>query len=362
LKQRAHAWIAYRALKLLDETCEPYVKSLVELLSFYLSDVWEGAWLPDSLIRDIGYGHIYKMDNSDEFIEKISTKKHRIVPNTKLKKDFDGKRLCLEYVQDEQILNKPYWVNDESGRLPDRVIAISHSIIDMLKMADFPLAFYAKEVKAAAYKENLSKQKIKDLSLSPNYSARQIALTFFLASHYIADAHVPVHCDLRDYNAKKLDGTRERRLPKPLHSGIEAAWEKSMPTVKKLAIHDYTKDSLEDLIKLPRKSIVTLNKNNSDYALKPDVYANMRNEWNEANDICRVSYAVSKKWVPYSYKEIERKVGEDECKKTEFNEQELLKVIPKKEFEDVTNRIFHDAVESVARLWYRSWKIYCKPK
>lgn len=132
MKQRAHAWVALRALKLLDDSGS--APKLMELLSFYLSDVWDGAWLPDTLIRDMSYGHIFKMDAAQE--------ERRRVPYRELNKRLAGKRLCLEYVKKSEELNKPYWINEEmSGHLPDRVIAINHSIIDMLKMGDFPSHF-----------------------------------------------------------------------------------------------------------------------------------------------------------------------------------------------------------------------------
>ena len=66
MKQRAHAWCALRALKLLDDSGK--APKLVELLSYYLSDIWEGAWLPDTLIVDMQYGHTYKMDSDPKIM------------------------------------------------------------------------------------------------------------------------------------------------------------------------------------------------------------------------------------------------------------------------------------------------------
>lgn len=71
MKQRAHSWVALRALKLLDDSGR--VPKLVELLSYYLSDVWEGVWLPDTLIVDMQYGHIFKLD-SDPAVQGNLTK------------------------------------------------------------------------------------------------------------------------------------------------------------------------------------------------------------------------------------------------------------------------------------------------
>lgn len=361
VKQKAHAWIALRALKLIEDSEADNSKSFVELLTYYISDVWEGAWLPDILIKDMGYGHIFKMDNDSHFVKEIDKQDHRKVPYAELKKKLKGTRLCLEYAKDCPVLDKPYWVNNTDGHLPSRVIAINHSIIDMLKMGDYPMAFYLKNVDSMKYKEDLLSKKVKDLSISPNFSARQIALTFFITSHYIADAHMPLHCDLRDKSKKRLDtGNRERRLPEGLHPGIEKVWEKSMPPKKYLTLHGYTQDSINKVIeKLPKTSLIELD-TNSDYELNTTLYKSMPNEWDEMKNICRTSFAVSRKWITKSFKKIEKDVGPNRCVKNKvFNEAEVLKVIDK-DFKDVTNRIFHDAVESVARLWYRAWNIFCK--
>ena len=185
-------------------------------------------------------------------------------------------------------------MTDKSGHLPDRVIAINHSIIDMLKMGDFPIAFYLKKEKPEEYMKELTRQKIKDLSLSPNFSARQIALTFFIASHYICDAHMPLHCDLRDMEAMTVEGTIERRLPEPLHRGIEAVWEKSFPSKNVLTIHRYTRESIEKVTtSLPSNSLIEIDKVPT-YALSKELYKNMPNEWDEMVNICRISYAVSR--------------------------------------------------------------------
>jgi len=367
VKQRAHAWVALRALRLIDESKKEQARLLVELLSYYLSDVWDGAWIPDTIISDMSYGHIFKMDSDDKFVEGISSQPWRKATYSDLKKETSGKRLCLEdYLKDSEELGKPYWVTEKSGKLPDRVIAINHSIIDMLKLGDFPIAFYLKKKKSDAYKEEeLSKQKIKDLSLSPNFSARQIALTFFISSHYVCDAHMPLHCDLRDQFAQKMgEDKSERRLPKALHPGIEAAWEESFPDKEVLTIHDYTRESIENVTSnMPKDSLIEIDKAGSPYALSKQIPSNVPNEWDEMTNVCRISYAASRKWIPQSIKDIQDLIGEDKCKPDapELQYNDITKITGEKDFKDVTNRVFHDAVESVARIWYRAWDIFTKP-
>jgi hypothetical protein len=339
MKQRAHAWVALRALKHVDDSGK--APKLVELMSYYISDVWDGAWLPDTLIGDMSYGHIFKMDSDAQLLGGIEER--RRVTYSQLKSKLGGNRLCLKHVKDSDELKRPIWVHETaSGHLPDRVISLSHIITDMLKMGDYPLAFYAKKKRSKAYrKEDLSCQNIKDLSLSPNFSARQIAMTFFLLSHYICDVHMPLHCDLRDYGSRSRGITR--KLSKTLHPSIEGVWEASFPEKDVLAIHDYTKASLDEIVaNLPANSLIEIDKN-PDYALGR-ITKMKGNQWDEMVNVSRVSYAFSRKWITKDYKDVgalKRAIGNDEFKKS-------------------TNIIFHDVVEEIARVWYKAWEVFVK--
>jgi len=339
MKQRAHAWVALRALKLVDDSKQ--APKLVELISYYISDAWNGAWLPDTLIVDMHYGHIYKMDSSSKSLNHdISHEDWFKVPYDELNKRLVGKRLCLEYVKDFEELEKPYRTHPQlGGHLPNRVIAISHTIGDMLKMSDFPLAFYAQGKKPGSYSKALTAQKVKDLSLSPIFSARQIALTFFVLSHYVVDAHMPLHCDLRDFGSERA-GLR-RRLPQRLHPSVEELWESYFPTKEELVLHEHLRTSVSDIISsLPERSLVEIDTNNK-YKLNPKIYSTVSDEWVEMVHVARVSYAVSRKWIDRPYKDV----------------SELINSSARSdEFKHVINCIFHDAVESVGRLWMKAWK------
>lgn len=337
MKQRAHAWTALRALKLLDDSRK--APKLVELLSYYLSDAWEGAWLPDTLIVDMRYGHTYKMDSDPDVMGFDITKENWLkIPYKRLKSRLKGNHLLLKYIKDESELNKPYRSHaDKGGHLPNRVIALSHTVADMLKMSDYPLGFYAKKKKSSTYQKDLSSQSVKDLSLSPNFSARQIALTLFMLSHYICDAHMPLHCDLRDYGGGK---DKTRRLPKKLHPSIEAEWEKQFPEKEALILHEYKKQSVDEAVEaFPKRSIIKIDAR-KEYSLNNKIPRITHNEWQEMVYICRVSYALSRHWIKKPYKDVKA----------------LIRGIGKAEFERVTNYIFHDAVQSVASIWYKAWR------
>ena len=364
VKQQAHAWVALRALKMIDDWGD--AEKLTHLLSFYLYDVWDGAWLPDIRIVDMSYGHIYKMDSDPKFIYKKLPQETWFIKSAEdLRKRLVGKRLCIDYVNDSQELDKPYRSHPkEGGHLPNRVIALSQTIGDMLKMSNFPLAQYAKKEKkkfrdASNILISISEQKIRDLSKSPNFTAREIALTFFMISHYVCDAHMPLHCDLRDFSPTRKWYKWKRRLPEKLHLWIEKYWEESFPPKKALILTAYTKDTLNKIVvdKMPKNTIIQIDKD-SKYKLSEKVPKKLKgDEWNEMVYTTRVSYAVARKWIskdkdwyslmPKTYGQFRRLVS---------NKQGFGDGAFAEDFEDVTNRIFHDAVESVARIWYKSWR------
>ncbi|MFX1516356.1 MAG: hypothetical protein ACFFC6_08605 [Promethearchaeota archaeon] len=56
MKQQSHAWVALRGLKLLDDWKK--APKLVELTFSYISEVWDGAWLPDIRLYDMSFEHL----------------------------------------------------------------------------------------------------------------------------------------------------------------------------------------------------------------------------------------------------------------------------------------------------------------
>ena len=337
MKQRAHAWVALSALKLLDDLGT--APKLVEMLSFSLSDVWDGAWLPDTRIVDMTYGHIFKMDDSRARLGfNVQDEPWMKVGYDELKKRLKGKRLCLELVRGDPVFDLAYRTHPQSGgHLPNRVIALCQTLGDMLKLCDYPLAFYARNQPPKAFQEDLSQQKVKDLSRSPMFSARQISMMFFVLSHYVTDAHMPLHCDFRDYGAKR---SQLNRLPKSLHPSIEKKWEEHLPDISVFTMHGYTLASLDDMVAaLPADSMFKVG--TGKYKLKSSITSTDSDEWNEMVNVARVSFALARNWMPVgcSYKKADDMLADDE-----------------QLFVDVTNRIFHDAILSVARLWLKAWK------
>jgi len=331
-------------LKLIEDSGQ--APKLAELLFYYLPEVWQGACFRDTFIVYRDYGQICKMV-SNYTIPGLNLKGQDWlrVDKKKLEKFLAGKRSCLEYISDSPELSKPYRSHPEyGGHLPNRVIALSHTIGDMLKLSDFPLSFYAQTKKKKAYSArenaavNLSNEPIKNLSLSPNFSARQIALTFFMLSHYVSDAHMPLHCDLRDSSEPPIG----RRISEKLHPSIEDVWDKWFPSEINFAAHVRQEQSIDDaVLTLPKGSLLKVD-TDPQYALGKDIKKIKQDEWQEMVYVTRVSYAVSRKWIGKSYK----------------TAQEMISDISEAEFVRVSNFIFQDAVSSIARLWYAAWIRY----
>ncbi|MBI5125575.1 MAG: hypothetical protein HZA70_05015 [Planctomycetes bacterium] len=375
MKQCAHAWVALRALKLLDDWGKEEevkkVNKLVEMLSCYLADVWDGALIPDTLLVDMSYGHVFKMDSDPNYVSKnLPNEKWFIKPVKELKTYLVGKRLCLDYIKDCEELDKPYRTHlEKGGHLPSRVIALCHGVSDMLKMGDYPLAEHVKKKLPEKVKDasntDWSAEKIKNVVGWPNFSARQIAMQFFILAHYVTDAHMPLHCDLRDFTVGKKS---DRRLPEALHPLIEELWEESFPSREDLALTRYSNKSLDEIVgNLPKNSLIEVNKERSEYYLGNDVEKSRKgDEWNEMVYTARVSYAVARKWITADkdYNWWEKKIPKG--KKGRMVKNALGELVHSgkglgdgrfvEEFKDVTNRIFHDAVRSVARLWYHTWQ------
>jgi hypothetical protein len=358
IKQRAHAWVALRAFKMIDDWGN--APKLTEMLSYYLSDVWNGAWLPDTRIVDMRYGHIFKMDSDPAFIyPELPNEKWLIKSAEDLSKVLAGERSCIAYVTDSEELKKPYRDRPkDSGHLPNRVLALAHTIADMLKLSDFPLGAYAQKKKvkdASNVTIDLSAQKVADLSKSPNFSARQIALTFFLLSHYVCDAHMPLHCDLRDLSLSEKPSLK-RRLPENLHPWIEQYWEENFPLKQDLILTEYTKDTLDEIVvdKIPKGSMIAVDRDPK-YSMGKKVDSGLKgDEWNEMIYTTRLSYAVARKWIPTDVDWLKLLPGDYNKFRKSVSNKELGGTFSE-DFVDVTNRIFQDAVRSVAAIWNNAW-------
>jgi hypothetical protein len=63
------------------------------------------------------------------------------------------------------------------------------------------------------------------------FSQRQIIYLYLLASHYVVDACVPMHCDLRDDPPSEEESSKPRGsyFPPSLHGQVEELFERAVP-------------------------------------------------------------------------------------------------------------------------------------
>lgn len=187
MKKYTHAWIAFKAIErlrsasLTDEN-RAFADYLIEWFQSYKDGVIRGAWYPDEIIKDNGTSHILKIAyvsaDSPEF-------RFRVLPSSSL---------LYRTGRASPLHNRAYTLDDKYN-LPERCEALSHSVIDTLRIME-------REPKGSA--------------LSPtNHHA---ALILFMLSHYIADAHMPMHCDARPGDLGSFD----------LHAAVEQVWEEEV--------------------------------------------------------------------------------------------------------------------------------------
>jgi hypothetical protein len=355
MKKRSHAYIALRALKLIDDETKDsssawrrQARKLAELLFFYLPEVYEAAWLPDSVIVDLSTGHIFKMGATAEEtgIADVAEDQRFKATYSTLKRRLVGNRLSLEAAKGASVLRDPYRSNpDLGGELPNRVLALSHGIGDQLKLSDYPLDFYVKPArkrgfaKAAKTAGGMSGVRVDTLSLAPTYSARQIAMSCFILSHYVVDAHMPIHCDIREYRHPTLGMSFDDRF----HHRLEKEWEDQVP--EESALQTMESRSLDECLDTLPVGSVFSQLGVGPYSLS--LVRLKRGEWEEMVDVCRVSFALSRKWIPDGAATVADIRGHRTPEHT-----------PAEDFESLTLSIFHDAVEAVARIWLKSWLRY----
>ncbi|HNW51591.1 MAG TPA: hypothetical protein PKH79_10955 [Prolixibacteraceae bacterium] len=181
MKQYTHAWLAFMAMKRLQKAsiAKNEQKSVVSLLKWFMNNrdsVIKGSWYPDAVIKDMATSHVLKYKPG----EANQTGTFRQLPN---------EYHLYQIGKKNELYKKAYSV--EKGNLPDRCESLAHSIIDNLKMQE-------------------SEEKGSPISPTDNH----VATIFFMLSHYIADSHMPLHCDVRQFSEGE-----------DLHAHIEKEWD-----------------------------------------------------------------------------------------------------------------------------------------
>ena len=211
---------------------------------------------------------------------------------------------------------------DNVTNLPNRCEALAHSVIDQLKIQE-------KEVKGSP--------------ISP--LDNQVALLMFMLAHYIADAHMPFHCDSRQFS-QGVD----------LHSYIEGKWEDEIKNF--YSIDEPNNRFFYDRHGFPEKTDAA----NINVSFLADLDQELQNrpfrvgygqtnanilEFMEA--VCQYSYLISYEFIPQGF---------DESNVTIQNYHNLPG--QRYSYKELSVMAFADAIDSLARAWFRVWRRYMR--
>jgi hypothetical protein len=312
MKKYTHAWLAFMAIRRLENldlsrTNRVYAGNLVQWFKSHRDGVAQGAWYPDSVIKDMANSHVLKLTPLTN-----TGSKFRRLPTT-----------YLNYRHGKSSpVGKQSFSIDEHDNLPDRCESIAQSVIDHLKIQE-------------------SEEKGSPVSPTDN----QVALLLFMLSHYIADAHMPFHCDSRRFS-EGID----------LHSLVEGDWEDKIE-------HYYQIDKDSERFFYDQHGHPMKNANNereyesSILRTVDDVLNNRKfviswgaknkNVWDFMSAICQHSYLLSYSLIPQQY---------DYADVTSDNWMDLGLI----SFEDLSVAALSDAIDSIARVWFRIWRRFMK--
>jgi len=306
MKKYTHAWLAFMAIKRLDEieikNHKKNAASLVQWFNNHRDFVIQGSWYPDSVIKDMSTSHIlkYKPDTNS----KNNT--FRKLPSSYHLYDI-GKK--------SDYYKKPY--NIVKGNLPDRCESLAHSIIDNLKMQE---------------------EEDKGSPISP--TDNHIATIFFMLSHYIADAHMPLHCDDRAFSNEKN-----------IHAHIEKEWDDLIRECYSIDMDNerffYNPEGYP--LKIGNNDIIDwVEKETVERKFKIGWGANNKSTWDFMSAITQYSYLTSYKMIPENY-------TPDNLDMNTF-----INLNTGYSFEEYSKYILIDAIDSISRVWLRVWNKYNK--
>jgi hypothetical protein len=206
MKHNSHIYVAAKAIQLCATSVDNLVddkgnyfaaqaktkerlaaKELERLLRYYGQFLTEATWAPDDVLKDNHPFHVFKLFADDEFPN------HGLTTLDKFTDSASG-RIYSKF----------------SGGLPYRVDHMAEEIVTMEKLREY----------------------------NDQYELRQILYRYLLISHYVADAHVPNHCDLRD-DPPAAGGPPPGAQPPPnglymsedAHGDLETLWDQAVTPV-----------------------------------------------------------------------------------------------------------------------------------
>ncbi|MBR3725396.1 MAG: hypothetical protein IKN11_08440 [Bacteroidales bacterium] len=307
MKKYTHAWLAFMAIKRLDcanipEELKGDAQSLVKWFHDYRDFVIEGAWYPDQVFKDMATSHIikYRPDTAER------EQKFKRLPRT---------MQCYNKGMKSPLYKKPFAI--EEGNCADRCESIAHSIVDCFKILR-------------------TEERGNPISTTSNH----IAMRFFILSHYIADCHMPLHCDCRSFSSGEN-----------IHGFIESEWDKQVKASYHIDIPNNRFFYDPQGYPLANKITPLVQEVENDIVNREFLYTwgnGNNNTWDYISAVSEYSYLMSYRLIP-----------------KEFDEKNLTKELYKSSeaysrLGEYSSDILCDAVDSIARVWLHVWARYRK--
>ena len=320
MKMYTHAWLAFMAMKRLQfvdyadaisstdpgklERLKADAKSLVRWFKSYRDYVIEGAWYPDQVFKDMGSSHIIKYEPGAD----IEKPQYKHLPDS----IEMGKQ-----AKQSTVYKKAFTIKE--GNLADRCEAISHDIVDNLKML---------------------RTEDKGCPISPTNN--HIAMRFFIQSHYIADCHMPLHCDVRPFSSGK-----------DLHGKIEEKWEDAIKKTYRIDKDNnrffYDPDGYPLLTDKPDPLMLAVEEEIVKRGYLHSWGTKNKSTWDYMSAVSEYSYLKAYRMIPFE-------VSKTDAKDVSWDD--FLKMEGGVNFSQYSREILADAVDSIARIWLHVWARY----
>ena len=310
MKQYSHAWLAFKAVERLQSVTlaaqdRGYADDLIAWFWDHRDGVIKGAWYPDQVIKDMATSHVLK------FIPAAQGE-------TEFRSLPDSCQVAALAAQ-STVYRQPYKKVDPADNLPERCEALAHSVIDNMKMRE---------------------REDKGSPISP--TDNHIATILFMLSHYVADAHMPFHCDGRKFSSAS-----------DIHAAIEDAWDKEVRKHYKLDLRNERFFYNPEGYPLRTKTDYSqsfLKRIDEGLALRPFSIS-----YGGANNnvrtymlaVCQSSYALAYAFIPPGFDETN--VNTDNWKSLPGQ---------RVDFDHLSEAVFNDAIDAIARVWFRVWRRY----
>ena len=303
MKKYTHAWLAMMAMKRIEKAAIPSLykhdaKELITWFKDFRDFVISGAWYPDSVFKDMSTSHILKYTPDP----KSADMSFRRMPATLQTYNF-----CKE----DELARTPFRI--KSGNICDRCESFTESLIDSFKILE---------------------SEGKGVPIVP--SCNHTAMRFFILSHYIADCHMPLHCDARSLSA--------------VHTFIEEEWDKQVR--ESYELDEANERFFYDPDGYPLKKNITPLMEKVEKELESrefywDWGPDCKNTWDYMSGISQYSYLMAYKLVPAD------KAASDITKAWYSGTDAFTQ-----HFEEYSWMIFTDAIESIAKIWLHAWVRY----